>query len=302
MFYNLERGKVGFITFEELRKTYQLFHFPEKTLDECKGNLYNFRSNTYVSDDLIFLVLDMINLLDVFGEKNRVALYIKRDLCLIVEVKDANGTVKRLFEQVVNRYEESERGLKNTIPEKFLYYFLDGLIVDDKKFLENMEFHMSHLETKILKEAASPVFINEILTFKKELMYIWNYYEQLIDVGEVLKDNENEMFPKTHLRRFEIFTERVHRLSGNVKYLKEYTVQLQEMHDAMMDYNLNNIMKFFTVITTIFSPLSLIVGWYGMNFVGMPELTWEYGYYVVIVFSILVIIFCIFLFKKYKLL
>ena len=37
-------------------------------------------------------------------------------------------------------------------------------------------------------------------------------------------------------------------------------------------------MKLFTVVTVIFLPLSLLAGWYGMNFVGMPELTWEYGY------------------------
>lgn len=302
MYYELNRGTVGFISFEELRDSYQEFHFPEKTVDECKGNLYNFRSNTYVTDDLVFVVLDLIDLLDVFGEKNRVALYVRKDLCLIVKIHDGDGSIQRLFENVVNRYENGGQGLRQTVPEKFLYYFLDALIMDDNKFLENMEFHMSILETRILKETVDAVFINEILSFKKELMYLWNYYEQLIDVGEVFRDNENEMFPTKHIRRFAIYTERVKRLSGNVKYLKEYTMQLQEIHDAMLDYNLNNIMKFFTVITTIFSPLSLIVGWYGMNFINMPEITWKYGYYTVILFSVFVVICCIFIFKKHKLL
>ncbi len=70
----------------------------------------------------------------------------------------------------------------------------------------------------------------------------------------------------------------------------------------MLDYNLNNIMKLFTVITTIFLPLTLIVGWYGMNFTNMPELTWQYGYPAVIVFSVIVVMFCVIAFKKYKLL
>ena len=302
MFYELKRGRVGLITFQELKDDYVMYGFPEQTVEECGDNLYNFRSNTYVTEDLVFLVVDLINLLDVFGEKDRVALYIRHDLCLIVDVKDEDGSIRMLFEQVVNRYETEGQGLKQTVPEKFLYHFLDQLILDDKKFLENMEFHMSALETRILKERVDPAFINEILLIKKELMYIWNYYEQLIDAGEVLRDNENDMFPAENVRRFAIFTERTTRLSENVKHLKEYTVQLRETHDAMLDYNLNNIMKLFTVITTIFLPLTLIVGWYGMNFNNMPELSWKYGYYAVIIFSAVVVLFCIIAFKKHKLL
>jgi magnesium transporter len=60
-------------------------------------------------------------------------------------------------------------------------------------------------------------------------------------------------------------------------------------------------MKVFTVITTIFMPLTLIVGWYGMNFKYMPELNWKYGYLTVIIASILVVSGCIFFFKKKKL-
>lgn len=302
MFYELKRGRIGFITFQELQDDYVMYGFPEQTVWECRDNLYNFRSNTYVTGDLIFAVLDLINLLDVFGEKDRMALYIRNDFCLIVDIKDENGSTRKLFDQVVSRYEEDGQGLKSTVPEKFLYHFLEQLILDDRKFLENMEFNMSALETRILKERVDPAFINEILFMKKELMYIWNYYDQLIDLGEVLRDNENEMFPEENVKRFAAFTERTIRLSENVKHLKEYTVQLRETHDAMLDYNLNNIMKLFTVITTIFLPLTLIVGWYGMNFSNMPELTWKYGYPGVIIFSIIVVLICIVAFKKYKLL
>lgn len=302
MFYELKRGRAGIVTYQELQDDYVMFGFPEQTIEECGGNLYNFRSNAYVMPNLVFMVLDLLNFQDVFGEKDRVALYIRNDLCLIVDVKDEDGSIRILFDEVVKRYEEEGQGLKETVPEKFLYHFLNQLVQDDKKFLENMEFHMSVLETRILKEHVDPAFINEILLIKKELMYIWNYYEQLIDVGEILRDNENDMFPPENIRRFSMFTERTNRLSENVKYLKEYTVQLRETHDAMLDYNLNNIMKLFTVITTIFSPLSLIVGWYGMNFEYMPELHWQYSYFGVVIFSAAVVLLCIIAFRKHKLL
>ena len=44
-------------------------------------------------------------------------------------------------------------------------------------------------------------------------------------------------------------------------------------------------MKLFTMVTIIFQPLTLIVGWYGMNFKYMPELNWKYGYLAVILLS-----------------
>lgn len=302
MFYELKRGRVGIITFQELEDDYVMYGFPKQTIEECKGNLYNFRSNTYAMTNLVFAVLDILNFQDIFGEKDRVALYIRNDLCLIVDVKDEDGSIRKLFDEIVKRYEDGRQGLKEAVPEKFLYHFLDRLVQEDKKFLENMEFHMSVLETRILKEHVDPTFINEILSMKKELMYIWNYYEQLIDVGEMLRDNENDMFPVENIRRFSLFIERISRLNENVKHLKEYTVQLRETHDAMLDYNLNSIMKLFTVITTIFLPLTLVTGWYGMNFENMPELHLRYGYFGVIIVSIVVVLICIILFKKHKLL
>jgi len=137
---------------------------------------------------------------------------------------------------------------------------------------------------------------------KKELMYIRNYCEQLIDVGDVLRDDENHMFSGENVKRYIIFTKRVNRLRENVSHLEEYTVQLRETHDAMLDYNLNSIMKLLTVITTIFLPLTLIVGWYGMNFTYMPELDWRYGYIGVILLSALIVVGCIAIFKKHRLL
>lgn len=57
-------------------------------------------------------------------------------------------------------------------------------------------------------------------------------------------------------------------------------------------------MKVLTVITAIFMPLTLIAGWYSMNFINMSELTWQYEYPMIILCSILIILFCIRLFKN----
>ena len=63
---------------------------------------------------------------------------------------------------------------------------------------------------------------------------------------------------------------------------------------------LNQTMKLFTVITSIFFPLTIIVGWYGMNFQSMPEFAWKYGYLYVILLSVFVVAAFVLLGKRKK--
>ena len=59
-------------------------------------------------------------------------------------------------------------------------------------------------------------------------------------------------------------------------------------------------MKILTIVTTIFLPLTLVAGWYGMNFSNMPELSWKYGYPAVMVISLVIVMICLWTMKKKK--
>ena len=80
--------------------------------------------------------------------------------------------------------------------------------------------------------------------------------------------------------------------------LREYSTQLREVYQAQIDIRQNKIMKILTVVTTIFLPLTLIVGWYDMNFKYMPELSWKYGYLAVILLSAVIVFFCVRICRK----
>jgi magnesium transporter len=82
-------------------------------------------------------------------------------------------------------------------------------------------------------------------------------------------------------------------LSGSV-------VHLQDAYQSYIDIKSNRTMQIFTVVTAIFFPLTVIVGWYGMNFRNMPELYWKYGYLFVILLSITVVTVLAVIFKKKK--
>ena len=91
-------------------------------------------------------------------------------------------------------------------------------------------------------------------------------------------------------------TGRADRLMSRTGHLLEYAQQVKEAYQAQIDARQNSNMQFLTVLSTIFFPLTLITGWYGMNFRDMPGL--DDGYPWVVCLSIVVILICLFIFKK----
>lgn len=103
-----------------------------------------------------------------------------------------------------------------------------------------------------------------------------------------------------NLRFFELFTARVTRLQGIISTLREYTAQVRELYQSELSVKQNSIMTVLTVVTTIIMPLTLITGWYGMNFKYMPELESPFAYPVLIGVVLFIVIGGIVYFKNKK--
>jgi Mg2+ and Co2+ transporter CorA len=92
---------------------------------------------------------------------------------------------------------------------------------------------------------------------------------------------------------------RIGRLQNDALTVFDYANQILATYQSKVDARANNVMQILTIVTTIFMPLTLITGWYGMN-LQMPETAWRYGYLVAIIGSIVVIgVECV-IFKKKK--
>ena len=98
-----------------------------------------------------------------------------------------------------------------------------------------------------------------------------------------------------------MFTLQNERLQQYVELLKDDINQLNQTYQSKQQIQQNKIMGVLTIVTTIFLPLNLLVGWYGMNFSTMKELDWQYGYPLVIILSIIIVVCEIIYFKKKKL-
>lgn len=158
---------------------------------------------------------------------------------------------------------------------------------------------MDQMEEQILSGELNQ-FNPRMNALRKEIIRWLRYYTQLEDMICELQENENGYFDDGKLRLFHMVEKRVGRLNSEAQALREYSIQLRELFQAEIDIRQNRIMKILTIVTTVFLPLSLVVGWYGMNFINMPELTWRYGYPAIIVISVLIVALCLWIMKKKK--
>lgn len=269
---------VGYVNGEELAECSKRFGFAESTVETCKSPTKYFRSGVELYDDYTFTEL---KILDIETQDDCVALYIRKNLLLIVDVADKDGSTKQKFMSALRRYSPEKTTL-----EKVIFSFFDVLVSGDIKVIEDIGIQLSALEEQLHRGEADKTF-NTILFEKKKLLSgLHNYYEQILDITESIDENENEIFSSEHLIYINNITKRVERLREDVDSLKNTVEHLQDAYSSYLDINMNNTMKVFTVITSIFFPLTIIVGWYGMNFESMPEFKWKFGYLYVICLSV----------------
>ena len=182
--------------------------------------------------------------------------------------------------------------------ERFIYDFLEEIISSDLALLENYEKQLA--ETDKIINSKEEIDLESVNAIRDHLRTLRTHYDRLIDLAQELEENENEFFKEENIRYFSLFSKRAARLFDMSGALVDYTTQIRDDYEANLTDKQNHIMTILTVVTTIFSPLTLITGWYGMNFKYMPELNSEYAYPAVFVISLLIAIASLLYFKHTK--
>ena len=284
---------VGYVDVSTLEALAPMLGFAPSTVRQCREEVRFFRNSVEVYDSYSFGTIKRTT-----GDENGddcIALYLKNGLLLVVDIRDSDGSTRSAFDAAMLRFSP-----KSATVGKLVFAFLDAMIEGDGKILEDKEFTLSAGEEQILCNKADDSFIAFLLTERRRLLLWRNYYEQLSEFGKALEENENALFPAADLRYFKIFTDKAERLERSTRALSEQLIQLREAYQSMLDLRLDSVMKAFTVLSALFLPLTLITGWYGMNFKSMPELSWRYGYPFVIALSLTVAVLLIAFFKKHK--
>ena len=152
-----------------------------------------------------------------------------------------------------------EKRLTEKSVGRFLYDLFELLIAKDLHHLEEIEDRAGGLEDRVLAGELDD-FSAPMSELRKETMAWYRYYSQLDDVACELRENENGFFSDEECRLFRLFEERVIRLREESQLLREYCAQLQSLFQSEIDIRQNRIMQILTIVTTIFLPLTLLVG------------------------------------------
>lgn len=288
---------VGIMSDFELQENYKQVGIDEFAVEECINNNALFHNTIEVYDHFSFGIISIIDMFDVERMRKDVGFILQKNRLLFITSEDE---CKEQLEEIIRK--SLERVQQNATPERIVTGILDRLLFKGNEELIFTENVMVVLEQEVAKEEQDEDTSAELFGLRKRISTLKSFYEQMIDVGECLQENTNDIFEEEELRFVKNFTMKAERMKERSQNLNENLIHIWELLDASMNNKLNNTMKVFTIISVIFQPLTMITGWYGMNFVNMPELSWEHGYLYVIILNILIVAIIWFIFKKKKLL
>lgn len=217
-----------------------------------------------------------------------------------------------LFENVVLSFQEmpnsailsvSERlnsdiGKLRTKDADYLFYTLVDIMVDHYYLVvEAIGNQIDSLEEQIYEHAGQ--FIEQsIQVNKRNLIQLRKLISPLRDeLGRLLRSDTELMHPKTMKYISDVYEHCV-QVAEAIDTNREINNGLMDVYDSIVNRRMNQIMKLLTVISTLFIPLTFIVGVYGMNFENLPETRWYYGYYAIWGVMITIVIGLLVFFKR----
>lgn len=227
----------------------------------------------------------------------------RKEISKILIFMDANDLLFLCKDPVACRYctqalEELTGEAAGTNEQIFCRFFI-RLFQGDMDYLDRFESEINTSVTALLSGKLDHA-AEEVISKRQELLRLKHYYEQIDTVFDEIVLADHTFLSSKAKKRLTILGARTDRYLNKVCNLQELVSQMQETYQAQLSIQQNDLMKVFTVITAIFLPLTLLVGWYGMNFVHMPELHWQYGYPMILFLSIAIVIFLLWYFKHKK--
>lgn len=182
-----------------------------------------------------------------------------------------------------------------------LYLLLDAVMENFYITIENEEDKIEEL-INLTKENTNPIILEKIEKHRDNFNFLKRSIiplrDSLFDIKSIKDDNVfNEIEPDN----FSFFS-RLHQKS--LELLEQIESDMGSLESASNFYfsaqshKMNEVMKTLTIVSSIFIPLTFIVGVYGMNFENMPELSYQYGYHTVVVMMFLIVLGMIYYFKR----
>ncbi|MGL4992886.1 MAG: magnesium/cobalt transporter CorA [Bacteroidales bacterium] len=184
------------------------------------------------------------------------------------------------FEDIVNAIIENEGNLRDRNSDYLFCLFMNILLDRLGESLGVMEDGLNELELNLLDTLDPDGIKIEIQSYRKRYQSFKKSIAPLKESLIRLSKSENSLIHSNVKIYFSDIADRISSLSESLDYMREMISGLLDLYLSNNDLRMNEIMKRLTVVSTIFIPLTFMVGIWGMNFENIPELKFKYGYYI----------------------
>lgn len=246
-------------------------------------------------DHYIFMVLKMVWLDQEDYVSEHISLILGENYVLSFQEAE-NDVFEKLRDRIMNSL-----GIIRSRGAEFLMYSILDIIVDHYfVVIDDVGNRLEKLENSIFLGTADEVIVHHLQILKPEIFQLKKVVSPLRDIASQLKNSEHKLLYKKSYNYLRDLHDNCVQILENVEMYREMSMSVTDMYISTLNNKMNEVMKVLTIMASIFIPLTFIAGIYGMNFVNMPELEWEYGYYYVLLFMLMIIIGMLIYFKRKK--
>jgi magnesium transporter len=179
-----------------------------------------------------------------------------------------------------------------------LYAIMDFIVDQYMPVVDDMEQELLSIEEKVFKEKPSRETTEQIYQLKRELLEVKRAVAPLVDICTRLMKLDIKCVSEEARPYFRDVYDHVVRLNEMVENTRELLSTAMEANFSLISIAQNDVSKKFAGWAAIIALPTMVAGFYGMNFKFMPEAEWEYGFYMVIMFTVLACFLLYYLFRR----
>lgn len=211
-------------------------------------------------------------------------------------------TVHKEFMPQLNKVLEEIKRKKPELVERsssfLLYTILDAIVDDLEDAVRQVEEMECTVGSDVLKNPPQENVLDLIYTNRSNLLIVSRLLRPQSHVVQHLVKGDFQLVNGETAPFFRDIYDHTLRTIDRVDNLLEMNIGSLNIYSSSVSNRMNEIMRLLTVMSTIGVPLTILVGWYGMNFHNMPEIPWAYGYVAVILIAVGLIAGTILLFRR----
>ncbi|NPA38558.1 MAG: magnesium transporter CorA family protein, partial [Candidatus Nanohaloarchaeota archaeon] len=210
----------------------------------------------------------------------------------IIVIRGKDYTLyKKTYERIMSRAKYLSS------PSSILHIFLDVIVDNLLIEIDKLDDEIGMIESKVLKQEEN--VLEDIYVLKDKIITLRRLLLPMKEVVYGLSKHSKFISSKQVMYFRDIYEHLVVAIN-QLDLFRDATTNLIDLTLSLSQQKLNENMKILTAITTIFLPLTLITGIYGMNFKHMPELGHPYGYYFTLIAMFIIGSVLFYIFKKKK--